>query len=125
MDIATRLAELMDEMGVTSAKKLATLSGVSQTMISRVLRGDASPTTATLELLCGALGVTMQEFYAPDAQPADDDLWELREQLRRTPGARTLFSMTKNATSDDIEKAVRILAALRGEDEENGRRDPY
>ena len=70
MNVSVRLAELMSEMGVTSAKKLADLSGVSQTMISRILRGDGAPTTTTLELLCGALGVTISEFF-DDGNQAD------------------------------------------------------
>lgn len=115
MDIASRLKTMMRKNGVTSAKRLAELSGVSQTMISRILRGEAAPTTATLEILCNGMGITLEDFFASDSKQNDDEIWRLREELRRRPGMRTLFMASKNATEEDLMRAVRIIEALKKE----------
>lgn len=47
------------------------------------------------------------------------DLMEIREQIRRNPATRTLFSLTKNATEKDIRKVIRMLEVLKDEDNGN------
>ncbi len=43
---------------------LAAQSGVSRAMISRIERGEASPTAQLLARLCSALGTTLSRFFA-------------------------------------------------------------
>ena len=43
----------------------------------------------------------------------DEELTEFLEQLRTRPECRMLFSLTKDATKADVEKAVAIIEALR------------
>ena len=43
---------------------LATASGVSRAMISRIERGEASPTAQLLSRLCAALDLTLSAFFA-------------------------------------------------------------
>lgn len=47
----------------------------------------------------------------------DDDLWDLRETLRRRPEMRTLFSVSKSASKKDVEKAIAIIEALKNVEE--------
>jgi transcriptional regulator with XRE-family HTH domain len=47
---------------------LATRSGVSRAMISKVERGDASPTAALLAKLANALGTTLSQFFGGEAE---------------------------------------------------------
>ena len=47
---------------------------------------------------------------------ADPELTEYLQQLRDRPELRMLFSLTKNATKQDVEAAVRIIEALRAPD---------
>lgn len=61
---------------------LAELSGVSRAMISRIERGEASPTAALLARLCSALGVSLSVFFStsgpgqpPLARRADQPVW--------------------------------------------------
>lgn len=59
-----------------SIAALAERSGVSKAMISKVERGEASPTAALLGRLSGALGRTLSELLAvaeAEAQSGDDD----------------------------------------------------
>lgn len=45
---------------------------------------------------------------------SNDDLWDLRESLRRDPQRRMLFDAARDVRREDIETAVRILEALKG-----------
>lgn len=99
--IGARLNALRAERSLT-LDQLAELSGVSRAMISRVERGEASPTAALLARLCSALGVSLSVFFAsagkeasPLARRADQPVWRDPESgyLRRVvspsrPGAR-------------------------------------
>ncbi|MFO1149661.1 MAG: helix-turn-helix domain-containing protein [Alsobacter sp.] len=64
-DLAGRLKALRLARGLT-LDALAAGSGVSRAMISRVERGEASPTAALLGRLCATLGVSMSGFFAPE-----------------------------------------------------------
>lgn len=46
----------------------------------------------------------------------DDDALELLEELKERPEMRTLFSVSRKATKEDILKAVKIIEALKGDD---------
>lgn len=79
--IAGRLKALRAEKRLT-LDELATLSGVSRAMISRIERGDASPTAALLSRLVSALGLSLSAFFeeaekvtSPLALRADQPVW--------------------------------------------------
>ncbi|MBW8299884.1 MAG: helix-turn-helix domain-containing protein [Hydrogenophaga sp.] len=89
--IGARLNALRAERGLT-LDQLAELSGVSRAMISRIERGEASPTAALLARLCSALGVSLSVFFATDgaggsplARRTDQPVWRDPESgyLRR------------------------------------------
>ena len=50
-------------------------------------------------------------------QQEDDELWELRETMRRDPNMRVLFSTAKKATPKQIKQAIAVLEALKASDE--------
>jgi transcriptional regulator with XRE-family HTH domain len=50
--------------------ELSRRSNVSRAMISRIERGEASPTAALLARLCEGLGLTLSSFFASDETPA-------------------------------------------------------
>jgi len=51
-----------------SLEDLASLSGVSRSMISKIERAEATPSTAVLSRLAEALGVTFSHLMAPAAE---------------------------------------------------------
>lgn len=68
--IAARVRGLRAERGL-SLDALATVSGVSRSMISLVERGESSPTAVVLEKLAAGLGVPLASLFdAPEAPPA-------------------------------------------------------
>ena len=60
--IAGRLKALRTEKRLT-LDELANLSGVSRAMISRIERGDASPTASLLSRLVSAFGLSLSAFF--------------------------------------------------------------
>lgn len=78
-----------------SLAELADRSGVSKAMVSKVERGESSPTTAVLGRLCGAFGMTLSTFLTRAEAPqgrlvraAEQPTWTDQE----TGAVRTLLS---------------------------------
>lgn len=46
----------------------------------------------------------------------DDELYELLEEIRRNPDLRTMFSITKGSTPEQMRQYMKIIKAIRGED---------
>lgn len=78
--IGERLKGLRRAKGQT-LDQLAERSGVSRAMISRIERGEASPTAVLLSRLCVALGQSLSVFFAaeeagpPLMRHADQPVW--------------------------------------------------
>ncbi len=72
MQLSSRLSELMTERGF-SATSLGKKAGVSQTMISAILRNEGNPTIATLEAICSGLGVSIASLFNCDNHSMLDD----------------------------------------------------
>ena len=52
------------------------------------------------------------------AEVAVDELWGIRETLRRSPEMRTLFSLSRKATPEQLRQTIKIIEALRGDEGE-------
>lgn len=81
IDVAGRLRHLRIAASLT-LDELAARSGVSRAMISRIERGEASPTAQLLARLCAALGQSLSTFFAgtqdasaPLSRRKDQRLW--------------------------------------------------
>lgn len=64
---ALRLRTLRVQQGMT-LEQLARQSGVSRAMISRIERGETSPTAVLLARLAAALGETLSSFFAAETE---------------------------------------------------------
>lgn len=58
------------------------------------------------------LGVTEQK--EKPLVNGDEELTEYLEELRTRPEMKMLFQLTKDATKEDVEKAVRVIEAMLG-----------
>lgn len=123
------LAIRRKELGLTM-KEVASAIGVSEATVSRwesgaianmrrdriALYADVLKTTPTFIMT----GNAEEEPNATDKENnpivLDDDALELLEELKERPEMRTLFSVSKKATKEDILKAVKIIEALKGDD---------
>lgn len=70
MDVSKRLTELRNWYCYTQ-NGLAERAGVSQTHLRRVELGQADITVGHLQLLCDAMGITLQEFFYEE-KPKDE-----------------------------------------------------
>jgi transcriptional regulator with XRE-family HTH domain len=80
-DIGARLKTLRAAGGLTLGD-LAERSGVSRAMLSRIERGESSPTAQLLNRVCAGLGVTLSSLFAaaetsvpPLSRRADQAVW--------------------------------------------------
>lgn len=65
MDISKRIIELRERCKLTQ-NGLAERAGVSQTHLRRVELGQSDITVGHLQLLCDALGISIEDFFRED-----------------------------------------------------------
>lgn len=90
--IGVRIRDLRAERGLT-LDGLARQAEVSRAMLSRIERGESSPTAQLLNKICAGLGVTLSTLFAepaltasPLARRADQPIWRdpATQYLRRS-----------------------------------------
>ncbi|MCK3779849.1 helix-turn-helix domain-containing protein [Ensifer sesbaniae] len=82
--IGERIRTLRTEQNLT-LDELASSSGVSRAMISRIERGEASPTAQLLAKLCSALSTTLSALFAFDTKEASPLAKRVDQRLWRDP----------------------------------------
>jgi transcriptional regulator with XRE-family HTH domain len=83
-EVGERAKILRSRAGLT-LDELASRSGVSRAMISRIERGEASPTAALLARLCEGLGLSLSAFFASDETLPSPISRRERQRLWRDP----------------------------------------
>lgn len=115
----TILAYLRKSKGLTQ-QELSKILGLSSSAVSMYENGNREPSFETLEAMADFFNVDMNYLMSGvrstdvDSLVNDDpDLTSYLEELRTRPEMRMLFSVAKDATKEDVEKAVAIIEALR------------
>ena len=85
-DIGLRIRTLRSGKGLT-LDDLATRSGVSRAMLSRIERGQSSPTAQLLNRVCDGLGVTLSAMFAVAETPASPVSRRAAQPAWRDPGS--------------------------------------
>ena len=65
MEVSKRIISLRERCGLTQ-NGLAEKAGVSQTHLRRVELGQADITIGHLQLLCDAMGISIEEFFSEE-----------------------------------------------------------
>ena len=68
--IGPRIKELCDKQQITKYR-LSQMTGVTQTVLSRIIKRENVPTIQTLEKICAALNISLAQFFAKDENPPD------------------------------------------------------
>ena len=55
-----------------------------------------------------------------DMDLLDDDLWQIREDMRRKPELRTLWDMQRNATKQELKQMEAFIRAIRSSNDYEG-----
>lgn len=109
--------ELRERAGMQQ-KELALLVGVARPTVSEWEHGKKDPSGDRLRKLAEIFhtdaGVILG--YQPYANKDDEDVMQIREQLRRDPDTRILFDAVKKAKPEHIRAAAAMLKALEPED---------
>lgn len=117
-----RLQGLLAEKGISVAE-LARRTGISRnTLYSYLRRNPQKLDPAVLKKLAEALDVDVYYFLGAEGasgpRAEENELWELRELLRRRPEMRTLFSLGREATPDQVRQTIAIIEALKKANED-------
>ena len=119
--IKERVRLLRREIGMTQ-QDLANALCVHQTAVSQWESGRTEPDIESVHKLARIFGVSADYLLGIGESRVDpqgkevDSIWELRETMRRSPELQMLFSLSKDASKEDILKTVKILKTLKGED---------
>lgn len=116
MALRHRLKILMEQQRIGN-KELSLKSGVPLRTINNILSGVTdNPTLDTIRSLSKALNCTLDDFDDEQQEASEtDDLTEYLDELRYRPEMRMLFSVSKKASKEDVEKAVKIIEMLKGD----------
>jgi len=110
MTVGDRIKYLRIEKGMTQ-EELGEKVGVKNAAINKYETGIVVNLKRDMIVkLASALDTTPAYLMGwEDEEPDDIDLMELREQLRRSPETRMLFSVTKHATPEQIKLVAEML----------------
>lgn len=99
-----------------SCKRAAEEIGLSNSITTKWKKTGATPGGDTLQKIAAYFGVTTDYLLGKEEKPLindDEELTEYVQMLKTRPECRMLFQLSKNATKEDVEAAVRIIEALR------------
>lgn len=97
--------------------------GISKSAYSNWVKGG-EPANRTKKDIAEYFGITVEELVsgqiktAPAAKTESDEIAELLQEFRDNKDLRTLFSISKKATPEQLRQYVSVIKALRGSDED-------
>lgn len=105
-----KLADLYNEKfgGKLNKSTISRYENGLQEPIFTVVKNFSELFNVTTDYLTGNDNIT--KFSSEN--PENSELEEYLEELRTRPEMKMLFSVTKNATKEDVERAVKIIEAL-------------
>lgn len=116
-----RLALLCSQKGIKGGRMCTDL-GISKSLMTDLKMGRKTGITAvTAQKIASYFGVSVGYLLGEEDQKEkplinnDEELTEYVQMLKTRPECRMLFQLSKDASKEDVEKAVRIIEALRGE----------
>ena len=98
-----------------SQQDLAYDLGVAKSTISMYENGQRKPSFEMLEVIADYFNVNMDTLIGSSKASVQtpDELNEYLEMLKTRPECRMLFSLAKDSSKEDVEKAVAIIEAIR------------
>lgn len=108
---AKNLRYYMARKGVTQ-KDICRDLGFSSAIMSFWCTGKKYPRVDNMQMLADYFGILKSDLT--EEKNTQSELDEYLEALRSRPEMRMLFSLTKDATKEDVEKAVKVIEAVLG-----------
>lgn len=115
-----RFIELCKQKGV-SPTRAALEAGISKSLVSKWKSNAAKePSPEVLRKIADYFGISPYEVLEAKEEKSldseDQELNEYLEMLRTRPEMKMMFQLAKGATKEDVEKAVRVIEAMLGND---------
>ncbi len=114
-----------------SQRQFALQCNVTNGYISMLISGvnprtgkPMKPSLDTYIKLADGMGITLNELFAAidDTQvslPIDDDeIWQLREDMRRNPELRVLYDLQRKATKSELKQMTAFIKAIRSSNDQ-------
>lgn len=92
--------------------------GINKSNVSNWKNNGYTPRGDALQRIADYFGVTTDHLLTGEEKEKsfvndDEELTEYLEMLKNRPECRMLFKISKDATKEDVEQAVKIIEALR------------
>ena len=113
-----RIAQLCRDRGISGGRMCGDL-GISRSMLTDLKMGRKKTVGAdTAAKIASYLGVSVDYLTGNSDEKKllvnnDEELTEYLEALKNRSEMRMLFNLAKNASKEDVERAVKIIEALR------------
>ena len=113
-----RIAQLCRERGISGGRMCGDL-GISRSMLTDLKMGRKKTVGAdTAAKIASYLGVSVDYLTGNSDEKKllvnnDEELTEYLEALKNRSEMRMLFNLAENASKEDVERAVKIIEALR------------
>lgn len=104
----TNVTIMCKEAGVSRSPLTDLKMGRSKSLSSETLSKIASYFGVSVDYLLG------NEQKEKPAATNDSELAEILEDIRRNPDLRAMFSLTKNATPEEVRQYINVIKAIRG-----------
>ena len=115
----SEFSKILRELRTTRDKtqdELAKALDVSKSAISMYENGNRKPDFETLEAIADYFNVDIDYLLGRETQQSsyflDAEATEYLDELHKRPEMKTLFSVSKKATVNDIKTAINIIEAL-------------
>lgn len=107
--------ELCDKRGV-SPSRAAKEIGLSNSIVTKWKKTGATPEGSTLSKISDYFGVSLDGLIKQEKPPVaiDKELDQYLEDLKNREELRMLFSLARDASKEDVERAVKVIEALFG-----------
>lgn len=120
MKINEKLKMLMENKGITNYR-LAKEIGCSPTTVGYWLQGKSAPTAESIQAIAGYFGVSTDYLMGTDDTDTEEryekqEVADMLEEIRKKPELRTMFSITRNATPEQLRQYINVIKAIRGDD---------
>ena len=112
-----------ESRGMTQAQ-LASAIGMSESAIAMYEAGKRKPKDSAVEALADVFNVPKwsilyreDEMIPANSTASDDELWKMREDMRRNPELRVLYDLQRKATKQELRQMEAFIRAIRSDNE--------
>lgn len=114
MNFAESIKNLRAMYNITQ-QELAKIAGVSDKAVSKWEMGRNAPRMGVIEKLADHFGLEKSDIIDGTFVEKDERSQLLDRAFSGRPEMRVLFNIAETSSKEDVEKAIKILEALKGE----------